>query len=391
MSGHNETDSRRHCLVYLPHSYTGSGPAESCMQMLAAFPGLGWDVSVHLIRARKALPVGVEGVEAAGGLMRHLPFCWIARAAKRHLDRQFAVALDRAPIGSVAWFWPDAPVALVRRARANRLVAVREMINSPWAHAKPVLDRAFAQAGIAPTHGITTSSIAHENEELAAYDAVFAGNAEVERALTELGISPPRILASSFGWTACRFAPPEHRDAKRPFRAAFVGTLGVRKGVPVLLQAWEAAGISGELVLAGAIEDNVRPLVEAAVSRGNGVRWLGPTANVAVLLSASDLFVFPTWEEGGPQVTYEAAAMGLPIVTTPMGAARLVNDEKTGLIVPPGDVDALANAIRHAASDAGARAIWGAAARKAADAFEYVHVGAERSGLLARLASDRRA
>ena len=57
------------------------------------------------------------------------------------------------------------------------------------------------------------------------------------------------------------------------------------------------------------------------------------------------MFVFPTLEEGDPQVTYEAAGCGLPILTTPMGAGRLIEDESNGLIVKPCDVDALAEAL----------------------------------------------
>ena len=121
----------RHCLVYLPHSYTGRGPAESCARLLAAFPAQGWDVTVHLLRARTPLPDGIAAAEAAGGLLRHAPFGLIERHARASLDRDFSGAIDRAPEGSVAWFWPNAPVELVRRARERGIVTVREMINSP--------------------------------------------------------------------------------------------------------------------------------------------------------------------------------------------------------------------------------------------------------------------
>lgn len=100
------------------------------MRMLAAFPGAGWDVTVHLVRARKGLPKGIGAAEAMGGILRHVPFRWISSLAKRRLTRQFVRALDRAPAGSIAWFWPDAPVELVRHAHSRGMVTVREMINS---------------------------------------------------------------------------------------------------------------------------------------------------------------------------------------------------------------------------------------------------------------------
>lgn len=94
------------------------------------------------------------------------------------------------------------------------------------------------------------------------------------------------------------------------------------------------------------------------------------------------MFVFPTLEEGGPQVTYEAAACGLPVVTTPMGAARLVEDGKTGLIVDAGNVPALAEALRTLAADPTFRQALGVAAQAEADRFEYRVVGKARAAQL---------
>ena len=80
--------------------------------------------------------------------------------------------------------------------------------------------------------------------------------------------------------------------------------------------------------------------------RRERVRSLGFRPSVAPLFHSADVFVFPTLEEGGPQVTYEAAGCGLPVITTPMGAARLVESGRTGIVVEPGSVEHLADAIR---------------------------------------------
>ena len=115
----------------------------------------------------------------------------------------------------------------------------------------------------------------------------------------------------------------------------------MRKGVPELLEAWASLDVDGELVLVGAVDDEIRELVDAHTRSGR-VRLAGYVDNPAALYAESDVFVFPTWEEGGPQVTYEAAACGLPVVTTPMGAARLVEDGRTGVVVEPGSVAQIA-------------------------------------------------
>lgn len=78
-------------------------------------------------------------------------------------------------------------------------------------------------------------------------------------------------------------------------------------------------------------------------------------------------------------MTYEAAAFGLPIITTPMGAARLIADGKTGFIVPAGDVEALATAIRKAARDHETGRAMSSTATEQVERFEYAVVGRTRA------------
>ena len=93
---------------------------------------------------------------------------------------------------------------------------------------------------------------------------------------------------------------------------------------------------------------------------------------------SADVFVFPTLEEGGPQVTYEAAGCGLPVITTPMGAARLVETGASGIVVDPGSADQLAAAIRRLVSSPELRAAYGSEARRRAADFTYARVGPRR-------------
>lgn len=261
------------------------------------------------------------------------------------------------------------------------------MINSPLAHSKAILDAAYQAAGLARLHGLTVNMVEAENAELALYDYIFSSNAEVDRALVNLGIDEEQILKTSFGWTRARFAPSEaacNRARPAGFRAVFVGLMNVRKGIPTLLAAWGKAEIEGELLLAGVPEQCLEHLVTAHCASG-AIQHLGRVDNVAALYRSCDVFVFPTHEEGGPQVTYEAAACGVPIITTPMGAARLVEDGKTGLIVPPGNPEALAEALARLARDPALRMTLSAAALAKVDDFEYAAVGRARANLLASL------
>jgi glycosyltransferase involved in cell wall biosynthesis len=80
---------------------------------------------------------------------------------------------------------------------------------------------------------------------------------------------------------------------------------------------------------------------------GASVRYLGPRSDVPALLSTADMFVLPTYyREGVPRVLLEAAALGLPLVTTDMPGCRdVVQHEWNGLVIPPRSAPALAEAI----------------------------------------------
>ncbi|WP_183612937.1 glycosyltransferase [Novosphingobium hassiacum] len=372
--------------MLLPHSYTGRGPAESCVRILASFPQGPLDTTLFVLRLRKAVHPGLKVVQGAGPILRRLPFRQMHKSASAKLFKKFARAIDQAEPGTIVWFWPGGPSELVQRAKDRGLITVGEMINSPMAHAKSVLDAAYVARGLVPAHGIGDGDVARENEVLALYDRLFASNAEVEAALITWGVSPSRILSTSFGWDRRRFpkGAGQTRDANTPFTACFVGLMNVRKGLPDLLDAWRLSGIKGELVLAGRVEPSLQPMVDAAIGAGN-VRHLGQVDDVASLYRNCDVFVFPTLEEGGPQVTYEAAACSLPVITTPMGAARLVRDAETGLLVEAGNVIALAQALKRFAADTALRKRCGEAARSKADEFEYGVVGAARMAQLCGL------
>src|SRR5207302_4808191 len=108
-----------------------------------------------------------------------------------------------------------------------------------------------------------------------------------------------------------------------------------------------------------ALEDATRADAEAS-----GVRFLGFRTDVESLYAAVDVYVLASHREGFPRSAMEAAAMGLPIVATDIrGCREVVDHEVTGLLVPPWDVAAMADAIERVASDGEARAKRGAAGR----------------------------
>ena len=119
-------------------------------------------------------------------------------------------------------------------------------------------------------------------------------------------------------------------------------------------------------VVAG--EGELRASLQALIDE-NGwsdrLALLGFREDVSALLQAADAFVLPSLDEGMPMILLEAAAAGTPIVATPVGdVPSVIRDGVTGLVVPKGDVAALAAAIARLRDDPDLAGRLGAAARE---------------------------
>jgi len=142
---------------------------------------------------------------------------------------------------------------------------------------------------------------------------------------------------------------------------AFFGRFAREKGVFDVLQAVRLLhdrGVAVTLTLAGGKGDGelVTTIERLNVAEIVSVRgWLGTLA-VADLLRRCTVMALPSYSEGLPMVLLEAMMCGTPIVSCPVGGVPLiVKNERNGLLVPPGDVAALAEAIGRLLSSPGLR------------------------------------
>jgi glycosyltransferase involved in cell wall biosynthesis len=167
--------------------------------------------------------------------------------------------------------------------------------------------------------------------------------------------------------------PAPHVSALRPCASpltiVFLGNLLPRKGLPDLLAALADPALRDldwELVVAGS--GCAAPVQAAARRLGLERRvrctgWLDRAACTALLANAA-MLVLPAYHEGLPLVLLEAASLGVPAITTPVGAiAEVFTDGDTALLVPPGDIAALAGAIGRMLRDAALRTRIGRNAR----------------------------
>jgi glycosyltransferase involved in cell wall biosynthesis len=134
---------------------------------------------------------------------------------------------------------------------------------------------------------------------------------------------------------------------------AYVGRLRAVKGIQVLVEAWSLMAPDHKLAIAGdgsLREELTNRIAELGLEQQ--VRVCGEIDNVPELLRQTRVYVQPSYQEGMPNSVLEAMAAGLPIVATRVsGNVDLVHDGENGFLVPPGDKDALAQAIRRLLED----------------------------------------
>jgi glycosyltransferase involved in cell wall biosynthesis len=152
----------------------------------------------------------------------------------------------------------------------------------------------------------------------------------------------------------------------------FAGRLSVQKAVDVALEALTKVR-DVDLVLAGDGPDAEKLRVLARQLQLDGrARFLGPQPRQTVfeLLRAADAVVLSSKWENFPHVLVESLAVGTPVIATDTGGVgEIVRDGENGVLVPPGDADALAGAIRRYLDDDALQERLRAAARASVEAF----------------------
>jgi glycosyltransferase involved in cell wall biosynthesis len=143
-----------------------------------------------------------------------------------------------------------------------------------------------------------------------------------------------------------------HRDPRSPFRIAFLGRLGVRKGAPELLDALKGLqneGIDFQCVMAG--DGNLDEFRERSAELDISDRvefpgWLDRKSATELLLN-SHCLVLPSRAEGLPVSVLEAFANSVPVISSPVGALEeILITEVNSIVVDAGDVTALTEALK---------------------------------------------
>jgi glycosyltransferase involved in cell wall biosynthesis len=171
-----------------------------------------------------------------------------------------------------------------------------------------------------------------------------------------------RVRVIPTGSPASRFQPADEASRLRGREAfavrrsqkvvLYLGALSSEKNVGLAIEALARLPGVHLLVVGDGPERPALELLAREVAPAR-VRFAGTTEDPARALAAADVLVLPSSTEGLPAVLIEAGLSRVPVVATDVGFVRdIVVDHRTGLLVPTGDVEALAAALATALSDA---------------------------------------
>jgi glycosyltransferase involved in cell wall biosynthesis len=193
-------------------------------------------------------------------------------------------------------------------------------------------------------------------------------------------------------WVASGDSHHKPADASCPRTAVMVGRLAPPKDPVMLLEAWRRVPGNHRLILVG--DGPLRVDVETAIRREalrDRVEVLPPTTDIPALMRTAHVFVMSSRWEGLPLAIIEAMMSGLPVVATKVGGVpEIVSENETGLLVPTGDPEALAAALKRILDEPSLAYRMGQAGRRRALArFTEARMLAETNALYARVLAGR--
>ena len=138
----------------------------------------------------------------------------------------------------------------------------------------------------------------------------------------------------------------------------FVGRIVADKGINELVEAFDAIARHNKkvkLLLLGNFEtqlDPLKPKTEELISNHPDIIWVDFQMDVRPYFAVSDIFVFPSYREGFPNVVMQSGAMGLPCIVTDInGCNEIIINGQNGIIVPPKDALKLQDAMEQLVND----------------------------------------
>jgi glycosyltransferase involved in cell wall biosynthesis len=272
----------------------------------------------------------------------------------------------------------------IRKARRNGLAIVTDHSIAHPAFMHVALREEFARFGLPAGYDPRADLWKLVLRDCTDADLLLVNSDFVKKTFVDQGYPAEKVRVAYLG------VREEFFDLKRDYRISglvrilFTGNFDIRKGVRPLLEAvrrCRAGGLDVRLQLMGNLGNGAACLRDGDAEFFTHTPF-APLEEVAAAFRSADLFVFPTFAEGSSRSGMEAAAAGMPIITTKNCGLPLEHG-KSVIYVPVNDSEALADTISHLSGDEELRCTLGRSAMKTVtESYTWRHYGEQVAGYL---------
>ncbi|UCD80006.1 MAG: glycosyltransferase family 4 protein [Desulfobacterales bacterium] len=304
--------------------------------------GIG-QIAYHAVRGiyaagflKKLIAISYAPTEIPAHLISSCKLLWLIKDSRKREQ-----AFDYLASGLIAGCdvfhgWNHYSLRSMRKAKKRGAVTVIDRASTHPVFSLEVLAEEFEKYGL--DSGPLAASVARCMDELHETDVIIVPSQFVLDTFLEKGFDCAKIRMVPFGVDIRKFYPADKPPEK--FRVLFIGTLGPRKGLQYVLEAWDRLRLKdAELILVGPIQQGGEKLLSRYRHLQN-IQLTGLMPELADIYRRASVFLFPSLEEGSAMVTYEAMASGLPVILSTNTGSFAVDGED-GFIIPIRDVEAI--------------------------------------------------
>jgi len=270
----------------------------------------------------------------------------LAARANEWLMHTMADKMDSARVRAVHAY-EDCSLQQFRRAKRLGKACIYGMPTGyfrAWERMRAELDAKYADWVPAQRSDTCFTPEEQKHEEMELADIVLAASNFTADSIREY-YPDKQIVLAPYGVDPQHWPFIERRVPEGTMTFLYAGQCSILKGTPLLLRAWQAAGLrDARLCLVGGWRLAEQRKAELPL----GCTWLGPVSRekLRTLYQQADVFVFPTNFEGFGMVVAEALSCGLPVVTTKGRGGDGLVDDASGRTIPADDLDAMVETLR---------------------------------------------
>jgi glycosyltransferase involved in cell wall biosynthesis len=341
-----KSDNLKKVLLSFPSTFGVLGIGQGGLKIARALQTCGWSVTAIVsTMPNRMVPFEVRVADAS--VFSRISLCTPLRFSEALMADVAYKSFDwfasrRISSSEIFYGYTEASLHSMRRAAAAGAITVLHAANTYLPKMRALLEAEYHRLGLGASP-VSSIAVHKALREYAEADLVRVQSTMVYDSLLAAGIPEGKVALVSPSVDLDEFLPSNNQPER--FTVAYVGAFSVRKGIHHLLAAWDRLHLpEALLILHGGWGTRWAKQLLAKYRDRKDIEFASGAPHLTY--RRASVCAIPSMEDGFCYVVLEAMACGLPVILTDhVGGKDMVAQGEEGLIVPAGDVDALAEAI----------------------------------------------